>query len=133
MQMLLTDLYLWGYIEAECKATSTEAKKKKAKAKVRLCYMPGENLSTVDAKHYSVGHPKIAAESLRWWRTSEAIESSAQVIFWKVYEGMEYLNDKHFRSQSLNNIKAGLDEFIVIIMLTELPDQYNPLVMNLDH
>ncbi|KOB78536.1 Retrovirus-related Pol polyprotein, partial [Operophtera brumata] len=46
----------------------------------------------------------------------------------------EYLNDIQTTSQSLLGIKAGLDdEFVGIIMLAGLTDEYNPLVMTLEH
>lgn len=45
-----------------------------------------------------------------------------------------YINEVQATSQALQRIKSGLDdEFIGILMLAGLTEEYNPLVMTLEH
>jgi transposase InsO family protein len=138
MEMLLIECDLWECVDGSFTLETLEARKKDAKARSKICLMCSQKVYPL------ITNQKTARDT---WQALQRAYADGGLLrrlhllrkLFNVklvnYTNMEdYVNDIQSTSQALLSIKAGLDdEFIAIIMLAGLTENYNPLVMTLEH
>ena len=138
MQMHLTDHDLWEYVESPQDQDQSDFKRKDAKARAKICLCVNTNIYPV------VQNCKSAKDT--WEKLKNTYADSGLLrrlnLLKKLFQckleqfnSMEcYVNCIRTTQQQLVGINAAVDEeFIGIIMLAGLPEEYNPLVMAVEH
>ncbi|KAI5643647.1 gag-polypeptide of LTR copia-type domain-containing protein [Phthorimaea operculella] len=140
MEMFLIDNDLWDCVLAEEGYDLEDAatKKRDAKARSKICLMISENIFPL------VSSAKTAKET--WDALKKAYADSGLLrrltllrkLFGLKLEGCNsienYVTEVQSTNQALQAIKSGLDdEFLAVVMLAGLTEDFNPLVMALEH
>jgi hypothetical protein len=136
IECLLTDLDLWDVVTNDIDKTDPEAKRKDARARAKICLTCEEFIYPV------IRSAKTAFDTFNCLKKAYADSGLTRrlmlmkKLLTNSYRGsiQSYINASLATQQELQEIGAGVDdEFLAIILLTGLPEKYQPLVMALEH
>lgn len=136
IECLLTDLDLWDVVTSPIDSEDPDAKRKDAKARAKICLTCEESIYPV------IRGAKTAYDtfnSLKKAYADSGLTRRLQLmkkLLSNQYRGnlQSYVHTSLGIQQELQGIGAGVeDEFLAIIILAGLPDEYKPLVMALEH
>ncbi|KAJ8704351.1 hypothetical protein PYW08_013075 [Mythimna loreyi] len=136
MRMLLIHEELWDCVEAEPKVDCDKKKVDKALARIALSVTPAviPYIRTAKSAHEAW---KILQKGYEGRGLSRRLGLLRSLFSTKLSENssMEiYLNKIKEFSHQLNEIESPLDdEFVAVIMLSGLTDDYDPLIMAIEH
>uniref|UniRef100_A0A2H1WMK4 SFRICE_021333 n=1 Tax=Spodoptera frugiperda TaxID=7108 RepID=A0A2H1WMK4_SPOFR len=136
MHMLLIHEELWNCVEAEPSEDSDKKKVDKALARIALSVTPAviPYIRTAKSAHEAW---KILQKAYEGRGLSRRLGLLRSLFNTKLSENssMEvYLNKIKEISHQLNEIESPLDdEFVAVIMLSGLTDDYDPLIMAIEH
>lgn len=136
IECLLTDLDLWDVVQREPNLADPNAKRKDSKARAKICLTCEESVYPI------IRSAKTAYETFQALKKAYADSGLIRKLglmkklLANKYEGniSLYVNNAIRIQQDLQGIGAGVDdEFLGIIILSGLPEDYRPLVMALEH
>ncbi|XP_063388301.1 uncharacterized protein LOC134674175 [Cydia fagiglandana] len=136
IQCLLTDQGLWEVCTKKDELTDPAEKQKDARARAKICLSCNENVYPV------IRSAKTAYETLQCLKKAYADSGLTRrlalmrKLLSNKYDGNmeEYVNKSLATQQELQSIGASVeDEFLAIVMLAGLPEEFKPLVMTLEH